>query len=82
MAQRLPCAEFGAEMSVRARDTAANVMYYGMGGSGSFLRMIGLPAVLHQVSHMIKRKISLDTISVGSLRSLIKKTLTCDSLSG
>ena len=25
-------------MFVRARDTAANVMYYAMGGSGSFLR--------------------------------------------
>ena len=29
---------FGAKMFVRARDTAANVMYYAMGGSGSFLR--------------------------------------------
>ena len=32
------CAEFGAKMFVWARDTAVNVMYYAMGGSGSFLR--------------------------------------------
>ena len=33
----MTCTKFGAKMFVRARDTAANVMYYAMGGSGSFL---------------------------------------------
>ena len=30
---KITCAEFEAKMFVRARDTAANVMYYAIGGS-------------------------------------------------
>ena len=39
MAQRLPVPNnYGAKMFAWARDTAANVMYYVMGKSASFLR--------------------------------------------
>ena len=37
-APKFTCAEFGAKRSVLVRDMAANVMYYMMGKSGSFLR--------------------------------------------
>ena len=30
---KITCAKFGAKLFVRARDMAANVMYYAMGGS-------------------------------------------------
>ena len=33
-------AKFGVKMFARARDTAVNVIYYAMGGSGSFLRTL------------------------------------------
>ena len=34
---KLTCTEFGVKMFVRVRDTAVNIIYYSMGGSGSFL---------------------------------------------
>ena len=42
---KITCAKFGEKMFVRARDTAANVMYCVMGESGSFYvgSPIGLP---------------------------------------
>ena len=35
---KITCAKFGVKLFVRARDTAANIMYYVMGGPSSFLR--------------------------------------------
>ena len=44
----LRCAEFGGKRFVRARDTAANVMYYMMGEPGhSYVGPSGLPHTLH-----------------------------------
>ena len=34
---KLTSTEFGAKMFIRVRGTAVNIMYYVMGGSGSFL---------------------------------------------